>query len=62
MSDLVFAPANVSGQKIEWAITGNLRWVVLNNNHRFPELQQEWKNVSTGSIEWREIPTSMIGE
>lgn len=35
-----------------WALTNRLRWLKIGNSKT---LQQEWRNVFTGQVEWRDV-------
>jgi hypothetical protein len=50
-----FQPGNVTGTLVLAVATQQFRWL-RGANRRFPELQQAWKVLATGHIEWRDIP------
>ena len=49
----MFEPENIAGEIIEWVPTNKLRW--FGRKKSTADLEQLWKNVSTGEEEWRDV-------
>lgn len=46
-------PTNITAVQITWVATPEIRFAGKKRSKS--ELQQKWKNVSTGEVEWRDV-------